>query len=135
MPGAKSRLVALLLITVAVLLSGCVSRDDPLGSITASPGQYDYFDCPAIKVVAKQVVARRRELADLIARAERGPAGGLIATTTYRPEYVTLRGKMDELRRVAAEKHCNFDPATVQPDAPAPDKPAKRLPPPRRKAG
>ena len=126
MPGATRRLATLLLIAAAVPLAGCASTADPLGSLTASPGQYDYYDCPAIKVAAKGIVSRRHELAGLIERANRGPAGGLVSATTYEPEYVTLRGKMDELRRVAAEKHCGFDPAQLQPDLPKPIPPSKR---------
>lgn len=133
MPGAQTRFAALLLIVAALPLAGCETTGDPLGSMMASPGQYDYFDCPAIKRVAADIVKRRRVLEGLMARAKQGPGGSFVSATTYEPEYVTLRGKMSELRRAAAEKHCNFDPAAV-PMAQSPQaRPGAPLPPPPKK--
>lgn len=112
---------------VALLLAGCVTTNDPLSAALTAPGQYDLYDCPAIKVAATGIVVRQRQLEGLMAKAERGPGGGLINATTYQPEYVTLRGKMSELRRVAAENRCDFDPQAVQAvQAAQPPTPAKK---------
>lgn len=138
MPGAKTRFAApalLVALAAALPLAGCQTMSDPLGTIAASPGQYDYYDCPAIERAAIDILKRQRELRGLIARANQGPAGGFISATTYEPEYVTLRGKMNELRRAAVEKKCNFDPATAL-AAPSPSPAPRRvapLPPPPRK--
>lgn len=83
---------------------------DPAAAVVTAPGQYDLYDCPAIKVAAEEIAKRLRKLEGLMARAGRGPAGGLVNATTYEPEYATERGRMNELRRVAAEKHCGFVP-------------------------
>jgi hypothetical protein len=127
MPGPKARFAIpalLVALTAAVPLAGCETTGDPLAAVTTAPGQYDYYDCPAIKVAAAGLTGRQRELEALMARANQGPAGGLISATTYQPEYITLRGKMSELRRVAAENHCNFVPGAA---------PAAQLPPPAKK--
>lgn len=129
MSALNVRFAALVLMAVALPLAGCETTGDPLGSITTSPGQYDYYDCPAIKVAARDIITRQRELEGLMARANRGPGGGLVNTMTYEPEYVTLRGKMNELRRAAAANKCKFDPAAVQPPAP---QPVTHLPPPKK---
>ncbi len=68
-----------------------------------------------------------------MARAKRGPAGGLISATTYQPEYVTLRGKMSQLRQAAAANHCNFDPRAVPVIGPRPHPPQKPQPSYRRR--
>jgi hypothetical protein len=119
-PKARAAAPALL-IALALPLAGCGGMtDDPVAATITAPGQYDLFDCPSIKVAASGVATRQRELEGLMARANQGPAGGFISATTYQPEYVTLRGKMSQLRRVAAENHCNFDPATVSAVQPRP---------------
>lgn len=132
MPGAKARIAApalLVALAAALPLAACQTAGDPLATALTSPGQYDLYDCPAIKVAAQGVVKRQRELEGLITRANRSPGGGLVSATTYQPEYVTLRGKMSELRRVAAANNCNFDPATVRP-VEAQSSPPRPLPPP-----
>lgn len=137
MPASKSRFAApALLAALALPLAGCISMNDPLASTVTSPGQYGLYDCPAIKVAAGGINKRQRELEGLIARANRGAAGGLVSATTYQPEYVTLRGKMSQLRREAAAKHCGFDPATVRAEEPEPPLTKKRLSPrPKKRPG
>lgn len=133
MPGPTSRFAApaLLVALAATLpLAGCETSREPLVNAVTAPGQYDLYDCPAIKVAAAGVVKRQRELEGLMARAKRSPGGGLVSATTYEPEYATLRGKMRELRRVAAVNNCNFDPAAVGPDGAQQPQPRRRLPPP-----
>ena len=109
--GPKGRsAVPALLVALVLPLAGCSTTSDPAAAVVTAPGQYELYDCPAIKVAATGVATRQRELAGLMARAGRGPAGGLVNAMTYEPEYATLRGQMDQLRSVAAEKHCNFVP-------------------------
>jgi hypothetical protein len=132
MPRPQTRFAALVLLAAALPLAGCGMRDDPLAATITAPGQYDLFDCPSIKVAAVGIATRQRELEGLMARADRGPAGGLVSATTYKPEYITLRGKMSQLRRVAAENHCNFDPAAVAAAQP-PSSTAKTIKKPVRK--
>ena len=113
----------------ALSLSGCGSQGDFVANSLTAPGQYDLYDCTELKVAAKGIVTRQRQLEQLMARASQGPAGGVINATTYQPEYVTLRGKMNELRRAVAANHCNFEPDQVEVTSPPPapaKKPAKR---------
>lgn len=139
MPGPRTRFALPLLLVVlaaALPLAGCETTGDPLANALTSPGQYDLYDCPAIKVAAAGNVKRQRELEGLMARANRGPGGALVSATTYQPEYATLRGKMNELRRVAAANNCNFDPAAVDSTgAQAPPQRRQLPPPPNRRPG
>ena len=128
MPIAKASLAGAALLAAALSLSGCGSQGDFIANSLAAPGQYDLYDCTELKVAAKGVVTRQRQLEQLMARASQGPAGGVINATTYQPEYATLRGKMTQLRQAAAANHCNFDPAAVrvtEPPQPA-EKPTKK---------
>jgi hypothetical protein len=126
--GPKDRSVALVLLVALVLpLAGCATTGDTVATVVTAPGQYDLYDCPAIKVAATGVAKRQRELEELMARAGRGGGlGGLVSATTYEPKYAMQRGRMNELRRVAAEKHCSFVPGPTM--APTPTR--ERLPPP-----
>lgn len=130
MPGARARFAAAaLFVALALPLAGCETSGDALSTAVTRPGQYDLYECPDIKTAANGVVGRQRELEGLMARANRGPAGGLISSTTYQPEYIMLRGQMAQLRAAAIEKHCNFVPgaaAVVQPSPPPKRKSSKR---------
>jgi len=55
-----------------------------------------------------QINIRERELLGLMAKAETGSGGRLVSTVAYRPEYLELRGEMNELRNAAAAKNCKF---------------------------
>ena len=129
MPIAKASLAGAALFAAALSLSGCGSPGDFVAGVLTAPGQYDLYDCPALKVAAKGIVTRQRALEKLMARAGEGPAGRVISETTYRPEYVTLRGQMNELRRAVAANNCNFVPDQVEVTSPPPapaKKPARR---------
>jgi len=126
MSGPKARAAApALLFALALPLAGCGTTSDPLATAITAPGQYDLYDCPAIKVASAGISKRQRQLEGLMARAERGAGGGFVSATTYKPEYITLRGKMSQLRRAAAENHCNFVPGEA---------PSVRMPPSAKKA-
>jgi len=44
--------------------------------------------------------------------AKAGPdaSGHFVSTIAYRPEYLQLRGQMNEIRKTSAEKKCKFSP-------------------------
>ena len=44
--------------------------------------------------------------------AKAGPdaSGRFVSTIAYRPEYLQLRGQMNEISRTSAEKKCKFNP-------------------------
>lgn len=137
MSGTRARLAApALFVALALPLAGCETTGDLMSAALAKPGQYELYNCNDLKTTATSIVLRERQLDALMAKAERGPVGSVISATTYQPEYVTLRGQMSQLRSMAAEKHCGFDPANVlnaQPSPPAkksskPTKPTAKKP-------
>jgi hypothetical protein len=54
---------------------------------------------------------RQRQLEELTAKANAGSGGQIMSAVAYRPEYLQLRGEMNELRRTSAEKKCK--PVTI----------------------
>jgi hypothetical protein len=91
-------------------LSGCAGgADDTAASFLVAPGKYTLFNCDQIADQTEINLKRQHELEALMVRA--GPGSGeVVSAVAYRPQYLTLRGELTELQRVAAEKKCKFVP-------------------------
>ena len=57
---------------------------------------------------AQGIADRQHELEELMKKAGVDAGGRLASNMAYRPEYLLLRGQMDQLRRAAAEKGCDL---------------------------
>jgi hypothetical protein len=99
---------------IATFLTGCASTDpastDSAARFLVAPGKYAIYNCAQIKEQSKTKAAREQELEGLMARASASSGGRLVNAVAYRPEYVTLRGELMDLRQAAADKKCDFVP-------------------------
>jgi hypothetical protein len=112
-----TRPVLFALLLVAVSLSGCAMSDDKLASFLVAPGKFALYTCPELAQRAKTTAARQRELEQLMAKAGAGSGGRLVSMLAYRPDYLSARGEMKDLREAAAAKKCDlpeFDNAGAQ---------------------
>jgi|GEM_PF-735822 hypothetical protein len=91
----------------ALGLCGCAS-DETAGRFLVQPDRYILYNCDALATTAQGTAARQRELEALMTKAGADTSGRLVSSMTYRPEYLQLRGQMDQLRKTAAEKNCNL---------------------------
>jgi hypothetical protein len=57
---------------------------------------------------AREITNRQNELAALMRKAETDAGGRFVSAQAYQPEYNLMRGRMDVLRKTAAEKNCNL---------------------------
>jgi hypothetical protein len=85
-------------LTVAVFalglgLSGCAGLSENLTSAFADPAKYDLYDCKQLETERKALTARGAELQGLMAKAETGAAGSVVAEIAYRNEYIAVRGQ------------------------------------------
>ncbi len=116
--GAKLRpiVVAVLL---AGLLAACATQggndDDAMGRFLVAADKFTLFNCAQLAEKAQVTAARENELLRLMAKAGSDTDGRLVSTIAYRPEYLELRGEMNELRRTAVAKNCKFVPGAEQP--------------------
>jgi len=94
----------------ATLLSGCAASDDASGRFLVQPERYQLYNCRDLAQAAQVIGERQRELEGLMAKAGVDASGRFVGTVAYRPEYVQLRGLMNEIRRTATEKKCKFSP-------------------------
>lgn len=78
-----------------------------------SPGKFALYTCPELAAKAKALAERQGELEGLIAKANEGAGGGLVSALAYRPDYLSVRGEIRDVREAAAEKHCDLSQAGV----------------------
>ena len=62
-------------------------------SAFADPAKYDLYDCKQLETERKSLATRSAELQGLMAKAETGVAGPVVAELAYRNEYVAVRGQ------------------------------------------
>lgn len=96
---------------VAATLSGCAGSDDNAGRFLVQPDRYLLYSCKELAEATQAVGVRQLELERLMAKAGSDSTGQLVSDLAYRPEYLQLRGQMNELRKTTAEKKCKINPA------------------------
>lgn len=94
----------------ALTLAACAGNDDQAARFLVAPGRYALFNCEQLAQEAAVKVTRQHELEGLMAQTGTGSAGQLVSAVTYRPEYLTLRGELEDMRQTAAEKKCKVVP-------------------------
>lgn len=90
---------------IAAGLSGCAS-EDTAGRFLVTPDKFVLYNCAQLSDAAQANFVRQQQLEKLIAKAGTGAGGEVVSDLAYRPEYVQLRGEMNELRKANAEKNC-----------------------------
>lgn len=100
----------LIVAIIAAGLGGCTS-DDTTGRFLVEPDKYVLYTCAEMAAQMQGNADRQRQLEELTARANTTSSGQIMSTVAYRPEYLQLRGEMNELRRTSADKKCK--PVTI----------------------
>jgi hypothetical protein len=89
-PGAAT---AAALLVLGMALSGCADMSDSMTVAFADPAKYDLYDCKQLETERKSLDTRAAELQGLMAKANSGVAGPVVAELAYRNEYVSIRGQ------------------------------------------
>jgi hypothetical protein len=122
---------AAVLFAICLALSGCAGMSDNMSAAFADPAQYELYDCKQLEPVRKTLVNREAELQGLMAKAETGTAGPLVAEMAYRNEYIAVRGQAHFAEEAWRKNKCHETPpgapAAASPGAP----PVKPAPPSR----
>jgi len=104
----EHRALPILLTSVAVMsLCGCTS-EETAGHFLVEPSKYVLYSCGEMANEARGIEGRQHELEALMQKAGTDAGGRFISAQAYGPEYTQLRGRMDRLRKTAAEKNCNL---------------------------
>ena len=80
----------------------------------ADPAKYDFYDCKQLEAERKALATRGAELQGLMAKADTGVAGPVVAELAYRNDYIAVRaqGQICRRRTGAAINARDSPPAT-----------------------
>jgi hypothetical protein len=81
------------LLLLGAELSGCAEMSDSMTTAFADPAKYDLYECKQLESERKNLASRAAELQGLMAKADTGVAGPVIAELAYRNEYISVRGQ------------------------------------------
>lgn len=84
---------ALSLLGLGIGLAGCADMSDGMTSAFADPAKYDLYECKQLEPERKSLAARAAELQGLMAKAQTGVAGPVVAELAYRNDYIAVRGQ------------------------------------------
>ena len=124
--------IAATLLALGAGVSGCAQMGDSMSTAFADPAKYDLYDCKQLEGERKSLTARAAELQGLMAKAETGVAGPMVAELAYRNEYIAIRGQARFAEEAWQHNKCHAStPGTAAPAAPPPAN-VRAAPPPAR---
>jgi hypothetical protein len=123
------------LLLLGLGLAGCADMSDSMTLAFADPAKYDLYECKQLEPERKNLATRQAELQGLMAKAETGVAGSVVAELAYRNEYIAVRGQAKLAEEAWQRNKCRPSaPAAAAPAAAAAAPPvnARPAPPPPR---
>jgi hypothetical protein len=106
-------------LTLALGLGGCAGGVSEVGDnmtlAFADPAKYDYYDCKLLEPERKSLKTRIGDLERLMAKAQTGAGGAVVAELAYRNDYIALRGQQKLAEKAWQRDNCHDSPPT--PDA------------------
>ena len=82
------------LLVLGLALSGCADMSDSMTEAFADPAKYDLYDCKQLESERKALGIREAELQGLMAKADTGVGGPVVAELAYRNDYLAVRGQL-----------------------------------------
>jgi len=114
---------AVALFVLGVGLGGCADMSDTLSTAFADPAKYELYDCEQLEPERKNLANRAAELQGLMAKAQTGVGGPVVAELAYRNEYVAVRGQARFAEEAWQRSKCHASvpaaPAAAAPAAPS----------------
>jgi hypothetical protein len=81
-------------VAVVLGLTGCTNLGESFVSgAFADPAKYEYYDCKQMESERKSLAVRTADLQGLMAKAETGVGGSVVAEVAYGNEYLSLRAQ------------------------------------------
>src|SRR5438445_2656146 len=112
-----SRSLAMLgLLALGAGLSGCAEMGDSMTSAFADPAKYDLYECAQLEPERTRLAARAAELQGLMAKAETGVAGPVVAELAYRNDYIATRGQARLADEAWRRNKCKETKKETKPD-------------------
>jgi len=99
------------LLALGSVLAGCAGMSDSVSTAFADPAKYDLYDCKQLEAERKTLGNRTAELQGLMAKAETGTGGAVVAELAYRNDYVAARGQAEFAEQAWHRNKCQETPA------------------------
>jgi hypothetical protein len=103
-----SRPLSALAMLAAVTAGGCSTSLDDIGSTAVDPAKFTFYKCPDLIQRNTVTLKREMELRELMQKAESGAGGQFVSALAYQSEYLSVRGDLNLIQKVAAEKNCDI---------------------------
>ena len=114
----RAAINAAALLSLAVALNGCADMSDSMSTAFADPAKYQLYDCKQLEAERKNLANRSAELQGLMAKAETGVAGPVVAELAYRSEYMSVRGQAKFAEEAWEKNKCASAPPPAAPPVP-----------------
>jgi hypothetical protein len=95
-------------------LAGCAGMGDTMSTAFADPAKYDLYDCKQLEAERKGLAGRAAELQGLMAKADTGFAGPVVAEVAYRNDYISVRGQEKFAEEAWQRNKCHESPPSAQ---------------------
>jgi len=120
-PLARAAAVMALLVS-GIGLAGCAGMGDGFASgAFVDPAKYDLYNCVQLENERKSLALRAAELQGLMAKAETGTGGSVVAEFAYRNDFITARAQYKLADENWRRNKCQeTQPAAAPPTPPAP---------------
>ena len=100
-------------------LSGCASVGDNMSTAFADPAKYDLYECKQLETERARIAGRKAELQSLMAKAETGVGGSVVAELAYRNELMAAQGQSKFAEEAWRRNKCQESPPEPKPAASA----------------
>ena len=101
-------------------LAGCASMGETMSSAFADPAKYDLYDCGQLEAERKGLAGRAAELQGLMAKAETGVGGSVVAEMAYRNDVIAIQGQQKLVEEGWRRNKCHEAKPEARPAAVAP---------------
>lgn len=113
------------LLVLGLGLAGCANMSDSMTSAFADPAKYELYECKQLEAERKKLADRAAELQGLMAKAETGVAGPVVAELAYRNDYIAVRGQANFAEEAWQRNKCHSSPPVAAAPGLAPAPPAR----------
>lgn len=113
-------LAALALVALGAGMSGCAQMGETISPAFVDPAKYDLYDCKQLETERKALATRTADLQGLMAKAETGVGGSVVAEVAYRNDYIAVRGQSKLLEEAWRKNRCQDYKPDANAAAPTP---------------
>jgi hypothetical protein len=98
------------LLALGLMLAGCADMSDSMTEAFADPAKYDLYDCKQLESERKSLAVKEAELQGLMAKADTGVGGPVVAELAYRNDYLAVRGQSRFANEAWRKNRCKETP-------------------------